>query len=222
MAEGEELDDTFDEVGKLAKAECLKLVGLKRNGKIMQRIVSKSSKPVHDKPQNDFHDDDGVVIEIDELERELKIDENALEESLQAQPLLFYQVAKQLALQISRRDQAKQGLSEIEAEIDLEIREMFRKDERKVTEREIDAEKTKDKSVVAAHKSYAELGTSVGQLSALKEAYMQRGYVLREMVALYLANYYGSDPTIKAPGEMRNRQASEAKSELNKARRERT
>lgn len=126
-----------------------------------------------------------------QLEAGIKIDENALEDALQAQPELFYHVAKELALQISKRDQAKQRLAEVEAKIELDIRRKASDEDRKITDKTVAAEVTTDEDVIEASRDFFKLSGIVGQLGALKDAYIQRSYVLKDMTALYIQNYYG-------------------------------
>ena len=129
---------------------------------------------------------------IIELEAGLRINEHELDGALQEQPELFYHVAKELALMISQRDQAKQHLAEIEAEVVVALNEKARANDEKVTVKEIESLKDTDEDVLAAAKNFYQLSAMVGKLGALKEAYVQRSYVLKDMVTLYVNNYYGS------------------------------
>ena len=129
---------------------------------------------------------------ITDLEAGLRINEHELDGALQEQPELFYHVAKELALMISQRDQAKQRLAEIEAEVVVTIKEQARSQDLKITDKEVDAKKETNEDVLAAAKDFYQLSAMVGKLGALKEAYVQRSYVLKDMVALYINNYYGS------------------------------
>jgi hypothetical protein len=149
----------------------------------MQRTKVAGKTVLEDAPKKS----DPLLIE---LEKGLKIDENALEEVLQQQADLFYRVAKELALRISLRDQAKQELAEIEAEADIDLRKDARVNEEKITEKEIEAKKKLDTKVQRASDRFLKLTLQVGQWGALKDAYIQRSYVLKDMVALYLRSYY--------------------------------
>lgn len=127
---------------------------------------------------------------LEELEPGLQIDEHALDEALQEQPDLFYRVSKDLALLTSRRDAAKQNVSEVEAQVDLEVRSGAAKRDEKIPEREVDAQKRLHPKVKAAVAQMLQLNSAVGQLAALKEAFQQRSWVLKDLVGLYIANYY--------------------------------
>lgn len=165
---------------------------------------------------------------IAELETGLRIDQNALDEALQFQPDMFYRVSKQLTLLISRRDYAKQELSEIQAEVSQEIRESAeidtkdKKPKTKIGVAEVDALVTLDKDVKKAHQALLELTREVGELTALKEAYTQRSYALKDLVALHIANYYSDSSQSNQRPAARERQYAEDREAISKARSSRT
>ncbi len=159
--------------------------------------------------------------ELADLEKGLSIDEHGLDESCQMQPELFYQVSKRLALQTSRRDAAKQYLSEVEAIADKEIRERFNegKDKAKPTEREIEARKIRHPQVKEAQRQLLKLNYSMAQLTALKDSYQQRSYVLKSMIELFLSNYYGEISATGNERDIKERKAHTAKKAMNEMRR---
>lgn len=128
---------------------------------------------------------------ISDLETGLRIDEHELSGSLLEQPELFYRVSKALALQVSRRDAAKQVVAETEAKVDMEVRRAAQVAEEKITEKQVAAEVLLSSKVQTAVAEHQRLALDVGKLTALKEAFSQRSYVLKDMVALYISNYYG-------------------------------
>lgn len=154
-----------------------------------------------------------------DLEPGLQIDENAMEEALLAQPDSYYKVSKRLALVISRRDAAKQELAEVEARADAKIRRDAELAEEKITEREVKSQKRLDTDVKTAGSNVLTLNYHVGELTALKEAFQQRSYALKELVALYIANYYGDLPSGQMSRQLRNVDATIAKDAMSKLRR---
>jgi hypothetical protein len=155
-----------------------------------------------------------------EYEKGLFIDKNALDEALEQQPDIFYRVSKTYAQLISLRDQAKQELQEVEADTDLDIRKVAARDEEKITEGEIKARVRIDKEVKKANERYMSLTNQAAQYGALKEAFMQRSYVLKDLTQLYSANYYGANVE-SAKGDMRDHKAARVRREQTKMRRER-
>lgn len=165
----------------------------------------------------------GKVEEHDdfrELEEGLQIDEHALEEALRAQPEMFYRVSKALALEISRRDGAKQALQDAEFKADLRVRGQAERQEKKTTEGEVRARVHGDDEVVFSREEYARLAESVGKLSALKEGWQQRSYALKSLCDLYLANYYSASENTSGSGVVRDRAAQDARARMSEARRE--
>jgi hypothetical protein len=130
-------------------------------------------------------------VPLEELEKGLRIDPDALDEALQDQPQSFYAVSKELVLLLSRRDAAKQALQIVEAEVDAEIRRSLSKEEKRVTEKEIETRRVVHKDVQQASDELLELNKQAAQYQALKEAFQQRSYVLKDLVGLALSNYYG-------------------------------
>jgi hypothetical protein len=154
-----------------------------------------------------------------ELEAGLHIDENGLDDALMEQTELFYRVSKEYSLLVSRRDAAKQNVDEVKAEVDLQYRQDARNENEKVTEKEIEAKVRMDKDVVAAIDAHLKLNRAVGVYGALKEAYQQRNYVLKELSGLYVANYYGDVTHSSAKSAMLERRGDQARRAMNEARR---
>jgi hypothetical protein len=184
----------------------------------------------HDEPE--YHDD------FRDLETSLAIDEHALEEALRDQPETFYKVSKALALVVSRRDAAKQALADAEATADLEIRDDAREEEVraaresvrakdksaaapskvKLTEGEVRARVMLTPGVLAARDRLTALSEEAGKLSALKEAFQQRSYALKDLTALYIANYYTATEHTSGDGTLKDRSARDARAAMHAAR----
>lgn len=158
---------------------------------------------------------------IEELEAGLAIDRGNLDEALIQQPEIFYRVSEQLVRVTSQRDAAKQALIETEAEVDQRLRVKARTDEIKKTETEFASEKILHPDAKAARYKLNELTTQMGTLEALKEAYQQRSYVLKELTALYAANYFSDSTTSSASRTQSEVNAKEGRAAMSAARRER-
>lgn len=127
---------------------------------------------------------------LEDLQRGLRIDQHALEDSCREHAELFYKVANEYTNFVSLRDEAKQDLSETEATADARIRHDIELSGDKVTEKAVESAKLLDAQVKRARERVMDYNRIVGEWNALKEAYSQRGYVLKDMVQLYLARYY--------------------------------
>lgn len=128
-----------------------------------------------------------------ELEAGLSINKDNLDEEARQHTNLFYHVAKQLVLEISKRDQLYQRCKEVEAETDVNLRDEAAQREERITDKTVEALVRTADAVVHARTQLAEANLLVGQLQALKEAYMSRQYMLRDLTSLYLGNYFGGD-----------------------------
>jgi hypothetical protein len=127
---------------------------------------------------------------IEELELGVSIDRHKLEEACAIQPDAFYKVARALAMDMSMRDALVQALKEEEARADSEIRENAEAHRQKYTDKAVEAMKVLDPDVVRVRRQLQQHNARVHQLTALKESFLQRGYALKELVALHLGNYY--------------------------------
>jgi len=154
------------------------------------------------------------MTDIKQLEAKLQIDQHALDIALREHPDLFYKVASELALAISNRDEAKQDLDEIEAEIDIKLRNDAAIVGEKTTETQIQSNKKIHPKVKSANDKLLEQKLHTAQWTALKEAYEARSYALSKLVDLYLANYFSSNEDKKVNGPaLRDVRASQAKQE---------
>ncbi len=152
-----------------------------------------------------------------DLEKGLQIDEHALNECLIEQPQIYWQVAKQHAISVSERDAAKQNLAEVEAEVDLEIRqEAARLDAKGPTEKAIECGKRLDKRVIKAVDELQKLNHEVNLFAALKDAFQSRGYVLKDLTQLFIANYYSESSQDNAQRSMKDHRVVKGRDQIGK------
>lgn len=182
-------------------------------------MIKKRSGKVKKRTKRRVVEDESDSFEV--LEAGLAFDKHALDDGLLTQSDLFHRVSKSLALTISRRDAAKQYVSEVEAEVDRRIRRKAQDSENKVTDRGIEAMKRLDDSVKDANAELHRLNKQVGLLSALKEAYQQRSYALRSLVDLHSSGYFGDAVTRSAAYSEHENAAAEGRRAMAEARRKR-
>lgn len=165
-----------------------------------------------------FFDPDDDELTLEDFEDALQIDEHALDGAVQQQPDLFYRIAKKLALQISRRDAAKQYLANQAAQTDTYLRrQTMHQDEKRMTDKAIESQKLISVPVVKATDQLLRMEHSVREWTALKDAVVARGHALRELVELYVhAQYETGSVTIKA--DTRNINADRARREMSELR----
>ena len=131
---------------------------------------------------------------VEEMQAGIQIDPHGLDDAVMQQADLFFRVSERLAITISRRDQAKDNLKTTEAEVESIVREDAEQEEKKMTEAAIKNAVSLHRDVKEAQRDLNDLNSHVGLLQALRDGYSQRSYMLRELVALYLAKYYGDTP----------------------------
>lgn len=119
----------------------------------------------------------------------LKIDKNGLDEAMAAQADLFFRVAEEYSLAVSRREEAKEALNTTDAELGQQHR-TAKTAEEKVTEGQIKDRVQKDPKHQAAFTHYAERRKRAELLGALKEAFQERGRMLRDLGHLYATGYF--------------------------------
>jgi len=135
----------------------------------------------------------------------LKIDRNALDDALVRQPSLFLSVSQGYVEAVSERDEAKEDIAVTKAEVSLDVRTKLDAEGSKSTEAIVTAMVEIDKRYRTVMKIYLEAKKEADRLLAMKEAFQQRAYVLKDLATLYVAGYYG-DSVVRgsAPQEVRN------------------
>lgn len=179
-----------------------------------------SREPEEDSPAPvsfSLNEDDKELYQ--RLSAKLRIDRNQLEDELVDQAEIFEELGGHLSLLISRRDAAKQFLSDTEAHIEGSIRKSARDQEAKTSAREVEAKVRVSANVQKAYRTFARLSYAVGQFAALKEAFQQRSYALSKIVDLYLAHYYSTTGTSRTGGEgLKTARADKARTEMSRMR----
>jgi len=134
-----------------------------------------------------------MTVDLEEFRRYLAIDKTSIDDELMQHPSLYYTISEALVEATARRDAIKDDLAKTEAALDRELRAEFEVSGDKFTESQIknlillDEERTKVNQQFLTAKSEADL------LTALKESFHQRGYMLRDLASLYVSNYYQND-----------------------------
>lgn len=130
------------------------------------------------------------MTEIDELKTYLKIDRNRLDEELEEQPMLLFQISEAYVQAAAQRDMLKEALATVDAKLDRKGREELDKREDKVTETMVKNYVQTHKDHETATRSFLGAKGEAELLFALKDAFVSRGFMLRDLCSLYTANYY--------------------------------
>ncbi len=127
------------------------------------------------------------MIDIAEFRGYLKINKAALDDEVIQQPSLLFAVSEACAEATARRDKLKEQLATVDAELDFEIRESAVV---KFTDTAIKAQIQIHKDHTVAFKNYLAAKQQADVLSALKDAFQQRSYGIRDLCQLFIANYF--------------------------------
>lgn len=166
------------------------------------------------------YDDSDLDAFISEHEEHVAIDEHALEDELKQQTLSYYEVSKQLGIETSKRDAVKTYLREVEARVDIELRDHARSTSAKMTESEVASKRQIHPDVMEAYRILGRFQTRVRALEALDKAFSQRAFVLRDLCSLWIASYYSKEGDESAGRAVRGGEAESNKKKLNELRKQ--
>ena len=126
------------------------------------------------------------------LKQYLKIDRVNLDTEVIQHPDLYHRVSEAYVGAVDARDQAKEFLADTKAQAYLSIRRDREQKKLKYTETVLTNEVAVDKAVENARDDYLAKKKTADDFGALKAAMEQKAYMLRELVALYVAGYYST------------------------------
>lgn len=126
----------------------------------------------------------------EDLRTSLAVDRYALDDMLVQQPELIYEVGLFYARAVDQRDALKDDLARIMAEVSADVREEVKGLTPKVTEGGISERVLQNKKVLQAQEALREAKLAAAEAGELKEAFSQRSYMLKDLVNLYLNEYF--------------------------------
>lgn len=126
-------------------------------------------------------------MRVDKYRDRLAIDGDALGDCLVEQPQLKYDVSTEYVQAVSLRDAAKMDLDELRAVIDKDIRARADASAIKMTEARIDGEVVLDPRYKAKRREILELSEQADRLQVLRDGFVERSFMLRELVALQIS-----------------------------------
>lgn len=130
------------------------------------------------------------MIDIAEFRGYLKIDKLNLDREVGQQAVLLEEVSDAYTEASAKRDFLKESLAMIDAKLDFEIRQSLECDSVKATEAMVKNLVLTDQVHKAAVTKYLQAKAEADRLGALKDAFKERGYMLRDMCQLFLAAYF--------------------------------
>ncbi len=138
---------------------------------------------------------------LDFYRERLQIDRNALDDELAVQVQLFWEVSEKHVQEMGKRDSLKAEVGRFHSQLSLNERLVLTEAGMKVTEAAIESLVLSNEGMIKVGNSYLAAKVEADVWAAMKESYTQRSYALKDMVALYIAGYFG-DVTPKRAGDL--------------------
>ncbi len=126
------------------------------------------------------------ALTLDTLRTQLQIDPDNLDAALVEQPDLYYHVAEAYVTAVAERDAAKLTMEQAIAELDKQFREAAAAAEQKTTETSLQRQIATTPRIMTLEKDLLRYRVDADKWQALKEAFQQRSFMLRELVAMYV------------------------------------
>lgn len=124
------------------------------------------------------------------LRDRLRIDKSQLDREVSEQPVLFYSAAEAYEDAVAERDTLKEALESVDAELDGVVRAKLDGKHDKITEAMVKSGIQLSPKHEKAFASFLEAKTRASKLEAMKDAFKQRGYMLRDLASLYVSSYF--------------------------------
>lgn len=134
-------------------------------------------------------DDNRNEREKAECRSKLQIDEDDLNTALIEQPAYFDVVARNRTEARAAAALAKQELTELMAELAMELRREAAQTSERITEGQISNMLTTDTAVKAANRKYLRLLKESEDWESIRDSFSQRGYALKDLTAIWLRRY---------------------------------
>lgn len=131
-----------------------------------------------------------------ELQDALRIDKHNLDEELIRQPEIFYRVSNLSVRASAEVSSLQQQIDNLKAELDGRIRDQAESKngnagkKEKLKEKEIALRIASSPKMQTLQNKLIRVKEEANSLSALKEAFIQRSYALKDLTALYAAQYW--------------------------------
>ena len=128
-----------------------------------------------------------TVSELERYRGHLAIDQDDLDKCLMEQPEVYYVVAQAVANTTAERDKLKLELEELQAKLGLDLRDQATRRNEKLTEGGLEQKLAGMPKIQELQRSLLTKRQEAESWGVLKEAFQQRSFMLRELVALFIA-----------------------------------
>lgn len=180
-------------------------------------------------------DGDPRAALVEKARTGLRIDKLSLDDELERQSEMFYAVAEAHSKAVSARDAAKDELKRVDAELYLVVRDDLTAKAQKrvaggdakksasperITEAQVNSEVILHTDHIKAEDVLRNREGTVNELEALRDAWHQRGYALKDLAALFVAQFFMRDSAEPKGGAAANMRYEATRERMSKAREE--
>lgn len=140
-----------------------------------------------------------MKLTLDELRGMLKIDKHKLDDELEVQAHVHFQITEELSYQSHQKQSLKEELEMYDAGLLIDLR----KSNVKKTVSELQAEIAVDSGHRATIRDLFLVNKNHELWEGMLEAWKQRGFALKSLADLAMSNYYNVDSTYERPAVQR-------------------
>lgn len=133
---------------------------------------------------------DRKLLTLEDARELLLIDKNELDVACAMQPQIFEEVAYGYSMAVSERDNIKEDMAVVDAEIAFEYRSNCDRTGTKITENKLKEEVQMHKKHKDMHEKYMRSRIKVDEFAAIKESFYQRVEMLKKLADLYAGKYW--------------------------------
>lgn len=137
-----------------------------------------------------------MKLSLNEARRMLLLNKNALDEACMTQADIFYQVGSRHSEEVSLRDELKEAVAAISADIAKSYRDDAAKRGEKITESKLQQLVIAHDDYQRTNKAWLDAKHTADIWSVTKESFLQRASMIKELCGLYVSGYF-SDIAVK-------------------------
>lgn len=120
----------------------------------------------------------------------LQLDKNTLDESILYHSEIFYRISEKLSILVSLKDEAKNIMETTHARLSIEYRNIAKHTGEKITEDYLKQKVAVDSEYQEKFDNYLASKMEVDLWASMKDAFLQKGFMLKLMGDLYVSNYF--------------------------------
>lgn len=150
---------------------------------------------------------------IEDYRKMLPCNKHRLDDELELQPDIMARISAEMTRANGRMLEAKNELAKLEARLGLEYRE----DDGKATKDVIEGKVVRDRERIKQWEAFQRTRTEYEDWVGMLEAWRQKGFSLKTLAELYVAQYFSRDSITVKGREQRDRDDEERRAAMRRA-----